>query len=147
HGDVVLHLRNNRQLELVLGDADIHLVITRTKNKHGQHFLGFYIEHQQILSPNTTGIIGQFVFKTVATLPSDSRGSDTDSHGENRISLAVIHPPGRRKRYEVSQVSGFLSSRRSLLTKTHVDCLYVPDQGRGLLDAEPEDYVRPCLTC
>ncbi|XP_042874716.1 inter-alpha-trypsin inhibitor heavy chain H5-like [Penaeus japonicus] len=141
YGQVVVGLRNHRKLEILLGDVDAHFVVTRSKNKHGQQFLGFYVEEQTVLTPNTTGVIGQFAFKTVGTL--DNNGTEQNA---NRVKLAVIQPE-THKQYKVSQINAFVSSRRSLLHKTHVTCLFIRNQGRGLLAGEPEDYLRPCLTC
>lgn len=56
--DVQLQVRNNRKLNIMMGDLEVHFAVTRTKNRHGQHFLGFYVEEQNVLSPLTTGIIG-----------------------------------------------------------------------------------------
>ncbi|XP_047502543.1 inter-alpha-trypsin inhibitor heavy chain H5-like isoform X1 [Penaeus chinensis] len=141
YGQVVVGLRNHRKLEILMGDVAAHFVVTLSKNKHGQQFLGFYVEEQTILSPNTTGVIGQFAFKTVGTLDRNMTSQNT-----TRVKLAVIQP-ATHKKYRVSQINAFVSSRRSLLHKTHVTCLFIRNQGRGLLAGEPEDYLRPCLTC
>ncbi|XP_045621028.2 inter-alpha-trypsin inhibitor heavy chain H3 isoform X2 [Procambarus clarkii] len=144
YGDVVMALRNHRKLDLLLGDVDANLLVTRTRNKLGQVFLGFYLENHRVLSPNTTGIIGQFAYKTVGTVESDP---NTLNHAvKDKVRLAVVQP-GPRHWYQVSEVNAFLSSRRSLLHKTHVTCLYIRQQGRGLVAGAPADYLRPCLTC
>ncbi|KAF2347954.1 Inter-alpha-trypsin inhibitor heavy chain C-terminal [Trinorchestia longiramus] len=56
--DVIFKVKNNRKLNIMMGDLEVHFTITRTKNKHDQYFLGFYVEEQNVLSPLTTGIIG-----------------------------------------------------------------------------------------
>ncbi|ROT72315.1 putative inter-alpha-trypsin inhibitor heavy chain H5 [Penaeus vannamei] len=141
YGQVVVGLPNHRKLEILMGDVAAHFVVTRSKNRHGQQFLGFYIEEQTVLSPNTTGVIGQFAFKTVGTLDKNMTSQNT-----TRVKLAVIQP-ATHKKYRVSQINAFVSSRRSLLHKTHVTCLFIRNQGRGLLAGEPKDYLRPCVTC
>nr|XP_053643960.1 inter-alpha-trypsin inhibitor heavy chain H1-like isoform X2 [Cherax quadricarinatus] len=148
YGEVVVALRNHRKLDLLLGDVEANLLVTRTKNKRGQYFLGFYLENHSVLSPNTTGIIGQFAYKTVGTvdLSSSSTNTSDNTPTADKVRLAVVQP-GPTHRYQVSQVNAFLSSRRSLLHKTHVTCLYIRQQGRGLVAGTPEDYLLPCLTC
>ncbi|XP_071519928.1 uncharacterized protein [Panulirus ornatus] len=144
YGDVVVALRNRRKLDLLLGDVDANLLVTRTKNRHGQHFLGFYLENHRVLSPNTTGIIGQFAYKTVGTIGSGRNTAQTSQAKEVRLAVVQLGPA---RRYEVSEVNAFLSSRRSLLHKTHVTCLFIRHQGRGLVAGSPDDYLLPCLAC
>lgn len=55
---MVVGQRNRRTLDFTLGDAEVNLVVTRSRNSQGQHFLGVYLERHKALSPNTTGIIG-----------------------------------------------------------------------------------------
>ncbi|KAG0729342.1 Inter-alpha-trypsin inhibitor heavy chain H1 [Chionoecetes opilio] len=147
YGRVMVTLRNHRKLDFLLGDVDLSLVVTRTRSSHGQHFLGVYLEKRSLLSPNTTGIIGQFVYKTVGTVGRERPIGGVRSNNSNpRIRLAVVQP-GPQRTYQVSEVNAFLSSRRSLLHKTHISCLYIKDQGRGLVAGTPQDYLRPCLAC
>ncbi|KAG7167136.1 Inter-alpha-trypsin inhibitor heavy chain H4-like 1 [Homarus americanus] len=63
-----------------------------------------------------------------------------------RVRLAVIQPDHHRT-YQVSEVNAFLSSRFSPLHKTHVTCLHIRQQGRGLVAGTPANYLLPCLTC
>lgn len=147
YGQVMVTLRNHRKLDFLLGDVSLNLVVTRSRSGHGQHFLGVYLERRALLSPNTTGIIGQFVYKTVGTVGNHGPGVNrVPNQLDQKVRLAVVQP-GPQRRYQVSEVNAFLSSRRSLLHKTQVTCLYIRDQGRGLVAGLPEDYVLPCLEC
>lgn len=56
--------RRRKRLEVVVDDITLHVAVTMTKNRNGQAFLGFYIQEQKILSPNTTGVIGRLVLVT-----------------------------------------------------------------------------------
>ncbi|XP_042225761.1 inter-alpha-trypsin inhibitor heavy chain H5-like [Homarus americanus] len=144
YGQVVVALRNHRKLDLLLGDVEANLLVARTKNKHGQHFLGFYLENHKVLSPNTTGIIGQFAYKTVGRI--DAGNNHNNTQPQEKVRLAVIQPDHHRT-YQVSEVNAFLSSRFSPLHKTHVTCLHIRQQGRGLVAGTPANYLLPCLTC
>ncbi|XP_063839823.1 inter-alpha-trypsin inhibitor heavy chain H2-like [Scylla paramamosain] len=146
YGRVMVSLRNHRKLDFLLGDVDLSLVVTRSRSSHGQHFLGVYLERRSMLSPNTTGIIGQFVYKTVGTVGRERPGTTNATDPNSSVRLAVVQP-GPERTYQVSEVNAFLSSRRSLLHKTQVSCLYIKDQGRGLVAGAPSDYLRPCLAC
>ncbi|XP_018016742.1 inter-alpha-trypsin inhibitor heavy chain H3 [Hyalella azteca] len=152
--NVVFRVRNNRKLNIMMGDLEVHFTITRTKNRHDQHFLGFYVEEQNVLSPLTTGIIGQFAFKTVtlkqSTSPSRRSSQLNMQPGPNEASveLLVLHvgeDGGGGAR--ISEVRANVEHRRSLLHKVHVPCLYVDNEGRGLLTHPASEYTVPCLQC
>ncbi|CAL4105239.1 unnamed protein product [Meganyctiphanes norvegica] len=133
-----------RQLDIYLGDCEAHFVVRRSMNKMGQSFLGFYVQQQNVFSDKTKGILGQFTSKMVGTLTPLA----SDLHRRDNAELAVFGiRKNSKKRYQVSQVTAWVASRRAFQHRNYVDCLFVRNQGRGLLDGRLRDYLRPCLHC
>ncbi|KAL7641651.1 UNVERIFIED_CONTAM: hypothetical protein RMT77_007524 [Armadillidium vulgare] len=145
YDDIVLNTRGRRKrkrLDIIVSDVKLHVVITNTRNRHGQAFLGFYMQEQKILSRNTTGVIGQFVFKSVKIIGNNSNLLNEPHLQENKeVPLRIIHhqylPP--------TNITALVSKRRSLLHRERVLCLHVRRHGKGLLSKRPKDYLLPSL--
>ncbi|KAF2345190.1 hypothetical protein FHG87_024054 [Trinorchestia longiramus] len=99
---------------------------------------------------------GQFAFKTVtlkrpATSGRAGRAATTSSsptNDEKSVELLVLHvgeDGGGGAR--ISEVRAVVEKRRSLLHKMQVPCLYVRNQGRGLLTHPTSAYNLACLQC
>ncbi|XP_042863431.1 inter-alpha-trypsin inhibitor heavy chain H3-like isoform X1 [Penaeus japonicus] len=144
YDDVILTREGRKKLNIILGYNGVQFVVVRSKNKRKQRFLGFYIKDSRILSPRTGGIIGQFIHKQV-TAVSDS--TLTMSGRLRNVVQLSVQDQGSRRTHRLSETSGILAKRRSLLTREHVQCLHVRNSGRGILNGTPADYLLPCLTC
>ncbi|XP_050713759.1 inter-alpha-trypsin inhibitor heavy chain H3-like [Eriocheir sinensis] len=152
YGNVMVVLSKKRSLDITIGDGLAHFTIRRSRNKKGQRFLGFYIKDQEIFSPQTHGMIGQFISKRVRRmLPSKSPDIQTRAAGAGaadapeRVTLEMVRRGHRKK---MSRVSGVMGSRYSLMGRTRVRCIQVHAKGTGgVLDGQPRDYLIPCLQC
>ncbi|XP_042234261.1 inter-alpha-trypsin inhibitor heavy chain H3-like isoform X2 [Homarus americanus] len=146
YGNVLIVLDKKKNLHVTIGDGLAHFAVVRSRNKLGQRFLGFYIKDQQILSPLTHGIIGQFTTKTVKLISPTRIAASRNNSTESTVKVAV-NRRNRRNKYRPSEVSGILSKRHSLLDQTNVDCIHIRGNGKGLLDGQPRDYLLNCLHC
>jgi len=146
-GDVTLTLQHRRRLGIVWGDVALHFAVVRSKSR-GQRFLGFYVRDQNVLSPQTTGIIGQFAYKTVTLQKPNYSPTPAPITNTTTIPLLVLHVgEGGGGGARISQVSARVDARQSLLDDVSVPCLHVGRQGRGLLTRPPSGYDLPCLLC
>ncbi|XP_069185566.1 inter-alpha-trypsin inhibitor heavy chain H3 isoform X2 [Procambarus clarkii] len=146
YGNVMIVLSKKRHLHVTMGDGLAHFAVVRSKNKIGQRFLGFYIKDQQILSHQTHGIIGQFITKSVRLISPNTLAVNRNNTTENTVKVEVKRR-NKKNQHKLSLVSGVLNKRRSLLEKTHVECIHIQGRGRGLLDGQPRDYLLECLRC
>ena len=64
YGNVMVVLSKKRSLDITIGDGLAHFTIRRSRNKRGQRFLGFYIRDQEIFSPQTHGMMGEWQGKS-----------------------------------------------------------------------------------
>lgn len=64
YGNVMVVLSKKRSLDITIGDGLAHFTIRRSRNKRGQRFLGFYIVDQEIFSPQTHGMMGEWSTKS-----------------------------------------------------------------------------------
>ncbi|XP_064098844.1 inter-alpha-trypsin inhibitor heavy chain H3-like isoform X4 [Macrobrachium nipponense] len=143
YGDVMVVLYKKRNMHIMFGDGQAHFVVVRSK-KDDQQYLGFYLQDEEIMSPNTQGLIGQFTSKVI-TVNSSIPGEQPDE--KSKVELLVQRRTAkRRQRQRKARVIGTFSSRRSNPGQEHVDCIAVR-QGRRLLDGKPEDYLLSCLFC
>ncbi|XP_045123808.1 inter-alpha-trypsin inhibitor heavy chain H1-like [Portunus trituberculatus] len=151
YGNVMVVLSKKRSLDITIGDGLAHFTIRRSRNKRGQRFLGFYIMDQEIFSPQTHGMMGQFISKRVRRLASSRpstlqtrAATGTAAETPEKVTLEVARRGHRKK----SRVSGVVGSRYSLMDKTRVRCIRVHTKGSdSVLDERPRDYVRSCLQC
>ncbi|KAG0718804.1 Inter-alpha-trypsin inhibitor heavy chain H3 [Chionoecetes opilio] len=153
YGNVMVVLSKKRSLDITIGDGLAHFTIRRSKNKRGQRFLGFYIKDQEIFSPQTHGMMGQFISTRVRrmslsgapvthTHARSAVGGNT--HDQEKVTLEVSRRGHRKK----TRVSGVVSSRRSLMGRTRVACIEVHTRGsEGVLDGPLRDYQLSCLQC
>lgn len=153
YGNVMVVLSKKRSLDITIGDGLAHFTIRRSRNKRGQRFLGFYIIDQEIFSPQTHGMMGQFISKRVRRLAS-SRPSTVQTRAATAGTPAAETPEkvtlevARRGHRKKSRVSGVVGSRYSLMDRTRVRCIRVHSKGsESVLDERPRDYVRSCLQC
>lgn len=151
YGNVMVVLSKKRSLDITIGDGLAHFTIRRSRNKRGQRFLGFYIMDQEIFSPQTHGMMGQFISKRVRRLASSRpstlqtrAATGTASETPEKVTLEVARRGHRKK----LRVSGVVGSRYSLMDRTRVRCIRVHTKGsESVLDERPRDYVRSCLQC
>ncbi|XP_068235648.1 inter-alpha-trypsin inhibitor heavy chain H2-like isoform X2 [Palaemon carinicauda] len=143
YGDVMVVLYRKRNMHIMVGDGLAHFVIVRSK-KDDQQYLGFYLQDEEIMSPNTQGLIGQFTSKVI-TVNSSIPAVQPDEKPKVEL-LVQRRTAKRRQRQRKARVIGTFSSRRSNPGQEHIDCIAVR-QGRRLLDGKPEDYFLSCLHC
>nr|XP_027213762.1 inter-alpha-trypsin inhibitor heavy chain H3-like [Penaeus vannamei] len=144
--DVTLTRDGRKKFHIVLGDGETHFVVVRSKNKRKQYFLGFYVKESGILSNDTDGVIGQFIFKEVISVSETILTTSPKGDLQNVVRLSV-HRHTPTKRLHLSETSGIMAKRRSSLSKKQVQCIHIRNSGRGILNGSPRDYVLPCLSC
>lgn len=144
--DVTLTRDGRKKFHIVLGDGETHFVVVRSKNKRKQYFLGFYVKESGVLSNDTDGVIGQFIFKEVISVSETILTTSPKGDLQNVVRLSV-HRHTPTKRLHLSETSGIMAKRRSSLSKKQVQCIHIRNSGRGILNGSPRDYVLPCLSC
>ncbi|XP_058405721.1 inter-alpha-trypsin inhibitor heavy chain H3 isoform X2 [Diceros bicornis minor] len=136
-----LSVRINRKKNMVVSFGDgvtFVVVLHQVWKKHPIHqdFLGFYVVDSHRMSAQTHGLLGQFFHPFEFKVSDVHPGSDPTKPDATMVvknhRLTVTR--GSQKDY-----------RKDVSSGTKVACWFVHNNGQGLIDGVPSDYIVPDL--
>ncbi|XP_062401903.1 inter-alpha-trypsin inhibitor heavy chain H3-like [Sardina pilchardus] len=133
--NIDLHITKDRSLTVTLKDSvKFVIILHKVWHKHPYHqdYLGFYTIDSHLLSPRVHGLLGQFYHGVPFEVSDTYPGKDPEKPD------ASMFIKGNKLTVTRGWQRDF---RRDVKNGEKVPCWFVHNNGTGLIDGSPEDYV------
>ncbi|XP_063071036.1 inter-alpha-trypsin inhibitor heavy chain H3-like isoform X2 [Engraulis encrasicolus] len=130
-----LHVTKDQSLTVTLKDSVKFVIILHKvwkKHPYHQDYLGFYTLDSHLLSPSVHGLLGQFYHGVPFEVSDSYPGKDPDK------SDATMFIKGNKLTVTRGWQRDF---RKDVKNGEKVPCWFIHNNGTGLIDGSPHDYV------